>query len=641
MGAARLVVVVSAIAAPLFHAAVLAGADRSPWPTVCGLILGFLAWKRQTLWLAVVLGVGPVWHAVAGTAADNTAIHLLMPWLAALAAALARPPSTVWQARGPWRFGSAAWALSLALAWPITSLRELDFTTASIGAATANGVVGPSPHDSAALVALAAEAQLVALLLFDWFWGARQADRRLVWRGLMPGVLAASAVAVWQSSVDLAFMSRAPWIALNRAAGTFYDANAIGALAALFGPALATHPPLLRVSRRLWASGWLLASLAAVLASGSRASLAGWLLACTVLVVAAWRHWGLRAFAAGAVAALAIAVLITLIPPDDSPQAHGVSRLAGTVRAAVGDGDWSGVARVVWDRDGFGPTGMAMIAEHPWVGVGPGAFSIVVPDYAVEVLGFALPPDNAQNWWRHQWAELGLLGAAGAFACSLLAALAIIRAWRRRANRDELMRTAPIIALGLMSVVSPPTQHPILQVLIGLLLARGVIPEAVGGDTTSPRLAPGIPRGWLIWAAAATYATGLAVQGWTDFRPPHRAARFHFVYGYGLSLPVQTPFGDGRWVGRRAVGVFPPGGSTYVVRIVLPHDDLAVAPVRVSVSDGYHQVCELEVADQAAVECRVPVPELNWPIVRLHVGRDSAENGDPGRAALVSGHFES
>ena len=66
MGAARLVVVASALGAPLVHAALLAGGARSPWPTIGALVLGFVAWKRQTLWLAGLLGVGPIgtrWRA--------------------------------------------------------------------------------------------------------------------------------------------------------------------------------------------------------------------------------------------------------------------------------------------------------------------------------------------------------------------------------------------------------------------------------------------------------------------------------------------------------------------------------------------------------------------------------------------------
>jgi O-antigen ligase len=645
MGAARFVVVVSALAAPLAHAAVLAGDARSPWPTVCGLVLGVLAWKRQALWVAGLLGLGPVWQVLAGELAGDAGPHLVMPWLAVLAATLARHPASGWQTTGPWRLGLAAWALSVATAWPVAAARELDFTTAAIGAATTNGVFSPATNATIALIVLAAEAQLVALLLFDWCRGAGPVDRRRVWLALTPGVAAACGISLWQSTVNPAFISREPWITLDRAAGTFYDANAMGALAALLGPLLAWR--LVRpagVRRALWQGGWLALSLAGVMASGSRTALAGWSVAVLAMVIASRRAFSRRQLAAAGLAAVVVVIAGTIVlqrgSSEAASQGNALTRLAQTIREAAADGGLTGLRRVLWDRNGYGPTSMAVIAEHPWFGVGPGAFAIVAPDYAKELTGALLPPDNAQNWWRHQWAELGLLGAAGAFACSLLAARAVIGAWRRSTNRPAIARSAPLMALGFMSFVGPPTLHPILQVLIALVVAHGVVHTRGRVALAAARPATGSAGGWLVWATALTCATGLAVRGWTDFRPPYRAARFHFLYSYGLSPPTQTPLGDGVWAGRRAVGVFPPNGSTFVVGVTLPHDDLAAAPVRVDVSDGYRLVCGLEVRERVPVECRVPMPEQAWPIVRLDISRDSTAAGGKGQAALVTGRFE-
>ena len=130
-------------------------------------------------------------------------------------------------------------------------LRELDFTTAAF---TGRGA-GPSPI-GAALVIPAAETQLVALLFFDWLLGAADDDRRRLWRWLTPAIGVVCALAVWQAAVDPALLSRPPWIGLGRAAGAFYDANATGALVALFGPLLAsgvtlgTRQPSVLAARR-------------------------------------------------------------------------------------------------------------------------------------------------------------------------------------------------------------------------------------------------------------------------------------------------------------------------------------------------------------------------------------------------------
>ena len=186
--------------------------------------------------LAALVAVAPVWQAVVGAATGETDIQLVMPWLAAMAGCLAVAAPSRWRAGAIWAVPLSAWALVVALTWPVAMLRELDFATAAF---TGRGA-GPSPPRRAALVIPAAEAQLVALLFFDWLLGAADDDRRRVWRWLPPAIGVVCALAVWQAAVDPALLSRPPWIGLGRAAGGFYDANATGALAALFGPLLAS-----------------------------------------------------------------------------------------------------------------------------------------------------------------------------------------------------------------------------------------------------------------------------------------------------------------------------------------------------------------------------------------------------------------
>jgi hypothetical protein len=190
-----------------------------------------------------------------------------------------------------------------------------------------------------------------------------------------------------------------------------------------------------------------------------------------------------------------------------------------------------------------------------------------------------------------------------------------------------------------MALVSPATQHPVLQVLMGLLVAQAVAPRE---DT---KRAPGSavprwPRAAVPWAVALVCALGLAIEGWTAFRPPLRAARFGFAYSYGLSAPVQTPFGEGRWSARQSVAVFLPDGPVLVARVVLPHDDLARAPVTVTISDGQSVLCRHEGRDHAPFECRVPMPAGRWPLVQVNVSRAWRSDAGVEQAALVSGRFE-
>lgn len=635
-------VATSALCAPVASALLLAADGKPVWPTTIALVAGILARAvapMSTLPLLALLAVAPLWQAtVALTTSGGSDVLWVMPWLAALAGWLAWPLSAGWRVDGAWRTGVAAWALVLAVTWPVTALRELDFTLHTIGAGAPVGSFGPSAQVAAAHVTLAAAAQLVALLLFDWAWGAPIGQRRQAWLALAPGVALACGMAMWQYGVDPAFLSREPWIALGRAAGPFFDANAMGALAALIGSALA-RPSMrpLAIPSPVWSGAWVALAVAGVAASGSRTALAALMVSAVVAALTTMRG---RQRLMGVVVVAALLAVAGRIASgqDDLAAGNAAQRLAGTIRRVL-DGGATAAWEIVWRRDGYGPASMAAIADHPWVGVGPGAFGNVISDYAATLApGYLLPPDNAQNWWRQQLADLGLVGSVGPMLCALLALVAVLRSWRR-ATDSSAYRTMPLAAAGLMAFVSPPTQHPVLQALIGLLVADAVAPREVTGD---PQAAA---RHWrpavvLVWAVALVSVTGLAWEGWTSFRPPQRAARFHFAYNYGLSAPVRTPFGDGRWSARRSVAVFPPEGAVLVARVVLPHDDLARLPVVVTISDGDDVVCRHEGRDRAAFECRLAVPDGRWPLVQVDVSRAWRTEGGTEQAALVSGRFE-
>jgi hypothetical protein len=632
--AARIAVAGSALLAPLAYAA-LRPSGPIRWLTLAGLVLG-LAGGRLIGHAAViaVLALGPVVQAAIGVATGAPGIDALMPWLAALAGVLWH--AGAWRVTGPWAIPIATWSLVVATTWPVAAARELDFSPLAIGAVTLNSSWGGAPATTAAWIALAAVAQLLALLVFDWAWGASARHRHQLWRALSPGIAGVCVLAVWQLARDPAPLTQEPWITLGRAAGFFYDANATGALAALFGPLLA-----LRARSRGTpagtglAFGWIALSLAAVLASGSRTSLLGWAVALGLSLAA--RAQGRRVWAQ-AISALAIAAVVALAVAFGASRQPGVGstaldRVAASVRD-VGAKGGPAVAELLWHRNGYGPAAMAIVAEHPWFGVGPGTFEVVIADYSSQAIGVRLPPDNAQNWWRHQWAELGLVGAFPAFACSLLALAAALRSWRRGTPAGAPPLFAPVLALGLMSFIGPPTSHPVLAVLAGVLLAYAASED---GKAMVAEAAPDRPAvSWIVWPVAAACVVGLAVDGLTAFRPPLRAARFHFQFFYGLARVTGTPLGDGWWSARRGVGVFDRPDGDLALRITLPHDDLATRPVQVSVSDAGGVVCHAEARDATALECRVATPAEDWPLVRIDVSRAWSVVDGHERAAFVA-----
>ncbi len=112
-----------------------------------------------------------------------------------------------------------------------------------------------------------------------------------------------------------------------------------------------------------------------------------------------------------------------------------------------------------------------MIREHPLAGVGLSAYHVLVPDYRVFV-GQTLPFDNAQNWWRHQAAELGILGGAMLFAWSAVLIWKVLAG--RTAPRQRFTATAVrglLVGLGLCSLLGMPTQSPLVLLWFMLLVA--------------------------------------------------------------------------------------------------------------------------------------------------------------------------
>ena len=62
----------------------------------------------------------------------------------------------------------------------------------------------------------------------------------------------------------------------------------------------------------------------------------------------------------------------------------------------------------LWERFGYGPAAIEMIKEHPIDGVGVGMFHALVVRFRQAARLLPCRADNAQNWFRHVFAELGL-----------------------------------------------------------------------------------------------------------------------------------------------------------------------------------------------------------------------------------------
>jgi hypothetical protein len=174
-----------------------------------------------------------------------------------------------------------------------------------------------------------------------------------------------------------------------------------------------------------------------------------------------------------------------------------------------------------------------MIVDHPFVGVGVGGAQTLMRPYARATLGTDLPPDNAQNWYRHQFAELGLLGSPGWILWVLLAFAALISG-RTPADRPDIgVIRWILIAFGLISTVSMPGQDPsVVFVFWGLMFWWFQSTPS----TSKPPGARSVTAWPAVWLLALCHAAVTLNAAFGELRPPTRAARFGFPYTYGLAV---------------------------------------------------------------------------------------------------------
>lgn len=568
------------------------GAGRA-WPAGAPASLAFLAPVAPVALAAGLGSFDPVLYTV---------------WIAGLAGCLL--PSirwSGWDLPASWRVLLGGWALTLSLAWPVLVGREIGFDLQRFAdVSNANSWAQmPAPLVAGWIVHVVL-LQLVGLLWLEWMIrrsaAVSEATVPLAVHGLWMGATVSSVVAIYQGTVDLGFLSSLEWADRGRATGLMLDANSFGMIAALAGPiaVVAIRPLALRAASVLAAAAFAV-NWAGVWLSGSRtAFLCGLVgtcaLAVTMLRPARWRS---------AVMWPAVAVVLVMVV------AAGVlSTTSGPLEREIGNPNDATVTGALFNRGGYGDIAARMIQEYPLTGVGAGTYHWLASDYQRLMLDQELAFDNAQNWWRHQTAELGLLGGLPLLLWSAL--LVRMTLWRGGGQPQPGAGTyrGLLLGLGLVSLLGMPTQNPTVLLwffaLAALLAVRGDVPE--GGAAFSPRIARA--RWAVVAALAVLYTSGHALLAVGDLSVTARAVRANRDYAVGVYAPEPDPEGGQfRWTAGHAELTFAADTRWLVLRARVQHPDLEARPVELRFSTPCQVVQAQVVATGSPVTIALVLPE--------------------------------
>ena len=586
--------------------------------TVAALVSGWFAFAfrfppagQPIFWLFVAAIAPALLRLLAGR--EGPVLDVV--WMAGLAGSLLRTTRwSRWTIPSPWNVLVGGWTLALSLSWPVLVAREIGFRASGfqdLGAINSWALL--SAPQAAVWILYIVLAQLIGAL---WFERAREKTGELrspiPLNGLWAGATVASVVAMLQGTIDMGFLSSEFWASLRRATGTMLDANAYGVCAALAAPvgflgarALAPRAPAAAVAV-------FALNMAGMWLSGSRTALLCGAIGTGALIIGVWRER--RVSSASSTRAviwlpagvLAVAAVVTLTPA------------AGPIERALDIPTGRAGLRELWNRGGYGPIALRMTREYPLTGVGSGSYRILAPDYGRALLNDALPPDNAQNWWRHQIAELGVLGGA------LIIGFSVLVAWRvfagREAGGDVASATTVrglLLGLGITSLFGMPTQSPlVLYWFFGLVawfawLVPDPAPQRsstlLGAEETRP-----VERAaWIVAALfAIAYAAGHVVLAAGPLNVVQRAQRAQRDYIVGAYPPEPLPkANEFRWTSEEARFIWAVKSRFMAIRFWAHHPDVSARPVHVTLTSPCGVLFDEDLTSDSSMSVGMALPE--------------------------------
>jgi hypothetical protein len=407
-----------------------------------------------------------------------------------------------------------------------------------------------------------------------------------------------------------------------------------------------------RLFRSLAVCGMVI-SWVALWASGARSALGVGLVAMAFLLYGAWTAFAKNRFSrraevgfllAGVVAATAVAGSLFLLPDDRGP----ISRLRLTLPEVTA----SSIGRFLQtlsDRDGYGVVAADMIRQFPLFGIGIGSFHLLVRDHYFLMTGVrTLFPDNAQNWYRHQFAEFGLVGSIGWILWVMTFGWFVLSARSPQPTKfSASVVKGLLVAMALISLVGMSTLNASVAITFWTLVfwfvalmgegtteaprdvqteasssalrgshapaAQVFEPAEVGWKLRGAGMGPRLGSvAWLaIWLVVSVSVGGTAYAARHRLRVPQRAVDVGFPYLYGFSEPerVDLTRPSTVWTGRHAVAVLSP--ETRWVKLAVSVDSLNIAkgPVDVKIWCGGRPVLATQVNSVQPITRYVRVPD--------------------------------
>ncbi|MCA9668705.1 MAG: O-antigen ligase family protein [Myxococcales bacterium] len=340
---------------------------------------------------------------------------------------------------------------------------QLDRIDALVGALLAATIASALLASNAALTARATALTFAGAVIF---WSARAhegVDVERLWAWALGGVVLLAALALLEAHGVIYGLS---WP--GRAPGSLAGQRNAVAHASLLALPLALRLAEQAGVRRALALGAAALLVATVIVTRTRAA---WLVLPLVVVTWIWVRADL-APTLQALAAMAVGIAAGLLP--NRLAWRSATPYADTLRGLVDARHGSGLGRVtqLWRS-------LALVAQAPLLGVGPGNWQVHYPRVArAGDAGFApyaaFPTARLlTNDWMALLAERGLAALIGAL---LLAAALARRLWRQRA--DDAPTTAAALALGV-GAAALALLDAVLQTVTPLALVATAMGTAV------------------------------------------------------------------------------------------------------------------------------------------------------------------